>query len=106
MVVGPYSAAVLSEQRNTFFSAVGVGVAAERVARARNGMSESFIFDYLEELACEGDIAENQSSLNNNFGLWLLITTFLYHSSAHSGPQDLSSGAAEKIAEIFNCLKI
>lgn len=58
MVWGPYSAAVLSEQRNILLSAVGVGFAAEMVARARNGMSESFIFDYLEELACEGDIAD------------------------------------------------
>jgi len=56
VVLGPSSAAVLSEQRNTLFStvAVGVGFAVERVARARKGTSESFIFGYREELTCEG----------------------------------------------------
>jgi len=65
VVLGPCSAAVLSEQRNTLFStvAVGVGFAVERVVRARKGMSESFILGYLEELACEGGVSDGGSIL-------------------------------------------
>jgi len=63
VVWGPYSAAVLSEQRNILvYFAVGVGFAAERVVRARNGRRENFMIDCLEELASREDRIAGEST--------------------------------------------